>query len=299
MTLAPIALFVYSRPDHATQALSTLRLNPPATDSELFIFSDGPRDAAAAPLVAATRAAVRNVSGFAKVTVIERERNLGLAASIIDGVTQLCERFGRAIVVEDDLRLSPHFLDFMNSALNSYAGNERVMQVSGYMFPIALPATVDSLFLPFTTSWGWATWQRAWRHFDPSMSGYAALEGDAAARRRFNLDGAIDYVSMLDNQRAGRIDSWAIRWYLSVFQRDGLVLYPARSLVGNFGFDGSGVHSGRNTALHRAPAAENAIVRFPDACEVSPLFRQITASLGAKPTIGGRLRRWLGRAAWA
>jgi hypothetical protein len=298
MTLAPISLFVYSRPDHAAQALATLRLNPPAAGSELFIFSDGPRDAAAAPLVEATRAAIRNVPGFAKVNVIERERNLGLANSIADGVTQLCERFGRVIVVEDDLRLSPHFLGFMNAALDSYRGNERVMQVSGYMFPVTLPADVESLFLPFTTSWGWATWQRAWRHFDPAMRGYDALKADAAAQHRFNLDGAIDYVSMLDNQRAGRIDSWAIRWYLSVFQRNGLVLYPAHSLVGNFGFDGSGVHSGRNTALQRPPAAERPVSSFPEACEVSPLFRKITASLGAKPTIGGRLRRWLGRAAW-
>jgi hypothetical protein len=299
MSAAPIALFVYNRPHHAAQALATLRLNPPAAASNLFIFSDGPRDEAAAPLVEATRAAIRDVPGFASVEVIARERNLGLAASIVDGVTQLCERFGRVIVVEDDLRLSPYFLDYMNSALDTYSDEERVMQVSGFMFPVTLPADVESLFLPFTTSWGWATWRRAWNHFDPAMNGFDSLKADPAARLRFNLDGAIDYVAMLENQRAGRIDSWAIRWYLSVFQRNGLVLYPTRSLVGNFGFDGSGVHSGRNDALQRPPAAERPVARFPEQCEVSPLYREIIASLGAKPTIGGRLRRWLGRAVWA
>ena len=176
------------------------------------------------------------------MTVVERSRNLGLANSIIEGVTRLCTERGRVIVVEDDLTVSRHFLEYMNQALDRYADDERVMQVSGYMFPVSLGTETDALFLPLTTSWGWACWQRSWKKFDPGGSGREALSRDPSMRRRFNLDGAYDYAGMLDAQAAGKIDSWAIRWYLSVFLRGGLVLYPARTLVRNLGFDDSGTH---------------------------------------------------------
>jgi len=145
------------------------------------------------------------------------------------------------IVVEDDLEVSPTFLRFMNAGLERYADNDRVMQISGYQFPVELPPR--PLFFSFPTSWGWATWARAWQHFDADAKGYSALAADKALRHHFDLDGSYPYFEMLERQRKGQVDSWAIRWHLSVFMRDGLVLYPGRSLVRNTGFDG-GTHGG-------------------------------------------------------
>ena len=185
---------------------------------------------------------VGDIRGFRALHVVARERNLGLSASIVSGVGALCRDHGRAIVLEDDLLTAPGFLRFMNDTLARYADDSRVMQVSGYMFPVAPDESNRAAFLPLISCWGWGTWQRAWDAYDPDMKGYFTLEADRALRRRFNLDGAYNYFAMLRQQRAGKIDSWGVRWLLSVFMRNGLVLYPPQTLVENIGFDGSGTH---------------------------------------------------------
>lgn len=244
MALAPVALFAYRRPEHTRRALASLARNPEFAHSPLHIFCDGARRADEQAAVDATRAVARVWPHPAKV-LHEAPVNRGLAASIVGGVGELCAAHGRVIAVEDDLVVAPVFLDYMNRALERYADSEQVMQVSGHMFPLELPEScAGAVFLPFTTSWGWATWQRAWAHFDPSMTGFDRLAGSVLLRRRFDLDNSYPYFSMLRKQRAGKIDSWGIRWYLSVFVRDGLVLYPRCSLVSNEGFDGSGTHCG-------------------------------------------------------
>jgi hypothetical protein len=171
-----------------------------------------------------------------------RETNFGLARSIIDGVTRLCQEYGRVIVVEDDLITSPHFLSYMNDALTRYEHEDRVMQVSGYMFPARLGVARQGLFLNFPTSWGWATWKRAWDKFDLKAVAYSVLKDNPEMIHAFNLDGRYDYYSMLQSCLSGRAESWAIRWHLTVFMNKGLVLYPSETLVENIGFDGSGVN---------------------------------------------------------
>jgi hypothetical protein len=243
-TLAPIAFFAFNRPEHTRRALESLAANPLAAQSELFIFCDGPRredDYAAVDQVRQVAAASR---WCGKVNVLSSDKNRGCAESIIYGVTKLCADYGRVIVIEDDLVLSPFFLDFMNSALVRYEHDEQVFEVSGYMFPVSLLGDNEAGFLPFISSWGWATWRRAWQHFDPEMTAYHLLAADPALRRRFDLYGSYPYFAMLEAQRQGLLDSWAIRWYLTVFFFDGLALFPRHSLVSNHGFDGSGTHCG-------------------------------------------------------
>jgi len=242
MRYAPIALFVYNRPWHTQQAIEALKANALAAETSLYVFSDAPRDLAAREPVEQVRTYIKNVTGFSSITIIERETNFGLAKSIIDGVTRLCDEFGRVIVMEDDLMTSPHFLEYMNNALTHYAHDSAVMQVAGYMFPAKLNIDEDALFLPFTSSWGWGTWKRAWQHFDAESTAYARLASEPALRRAFDVEGRYQYFRMLESQRRGETDSWAIRWYLSVFMLHGLTLYPKKSLVRNLGFDGSGVN---------------------------------------------------------
>lgn len=240
--LAPIALFVYKRPRHTQQTLESLAANEGASESELFIFCDGPKRPEDEKAVEEVRRLVKSRQWCGKINIIERDKNLGLANSIISGVTELCDKYGRVIVLEDDLLTSRYFLEYMNAALERYENEERVMQISGYMFPVEIKAETDAIFLPFTTSWGWATWKRAWVVFDKDMSSFEILSKDKALRKAFDLDGSYPYFKMLESQRAGKIDSWAIRWYLSVFLKGGLTLYPAKTLINNIGFDGSGTH---------------------------------------------------------
>lgn len=257
MKLAPIALFVYNRPAHTRQTVEALQKNEFATESELFIFSDAPKKPEAAAAVSEVRQYIRTISGFKSVGIIERDRNWGLANSVIDGVTRLCDEHGRAIVLEDDLLTSTYFLRFMNEALARYQDAPQVMQISGYMFPVKVESGSETFFLPFTTSWGWATWQRAWKYFDPSAAGYQALKNDRAKRKAFDLEGEGGYCKMLESQLRGEIDSWAIRWYLSVFMHNGLVLYPSQALVENTGFDGSGTHCGKHDVAQHHVAGKD------------------------------------------
>jgi len=264
--LAPIALFVYNRPEHARRTVAALKENTLAPESELFVFSDAPKSPAADSAVQAVRKWARGLDGFRSITLVERDTNWGLAKSIISGVTDLCARYGKVIVLEDDLVVSRGFLEYMNRSLENYAESEKVMQVSGYT--LAGGQGSKAFFLPLTTSWGWATWQRAWRHFDQEAKGYATLEQDPVKRKAFDLGGAYPYFEMLAAQLGGKLDSWAILWWLSVFLRDGLVLYPARSLVQNIGFDGSGTH-GRNRAIGPGVDTTGDAIEFPDRVAVS------------------------------
>jgi hypothetical protein len=246
--LAPIALFAYNRPKHLRQVLDGLRRNPEASLSELYVFSDAPKDAAAAEAVDEVRRLIRGAQGFRAVHVVERERNLGLANSIIAGVGELTERFGTVIVLEDDLLPSPGFLRYLNGALTEYRDDVRVVSAHAYVYPVreALPET---FFLRGADCWGWATWVRGWRLFEPD--GRRLLESLRAGglESEFDLDGAYPYMQMLEDQVAGRNDSWAIRWHAAAFLQGLLTLYPGQSQIQNLGADGSGSNVKRTDAF--------------------------------------------------
>lgn len=238
--LAPIALFVFNRLEHTKQTIDALLKNTETGDSDLFIFSDAEKNDGENSGVKQVRDYIQTIIGFKSVTVVAREYNFGLARSIIEGVTSLCQQFGKVIVLEDDLVVSKYFLHYMNHGLSLYEQDVKVMQISGYMFDMELNIHEDALFLPFTTSWGWATWANAWESFDEQALGIQLLRKSKDLRKNFDLDNRYPYFKMLESQQSGKTQSWAIRWYLSVFLKQGLVLFPRKSLVKNIGFDGSG-----------------------------------------------------------
>lgn len=271
---APIALFVFNRPEHTKNSLNALINNPEFAHSHFFVFSDGPRNDNDIARVLAVREVVKAFE-FTNLTLVERSKNIGLANSVITGVTELCNQFGRVIVLEDDLVVSHSFLSYMNRALDRYKYEDRVMQISGYMFDINWEKSEDdsdAFLMPLTTSWGWATWQRAWLKFDCEAAGYFELLKNRKFKREFDLRGAYPYFSMLKKQRKGLVDSWAIRWYLSVFMANGLVLFPRKSLVSNFGFDGSGVHCRNIKTSLSCEITNSQPVIFPDLISIDPCF---------------------------
>lgn len=240
--LAPIVLFVYNRPQHTQKTLEALQKNTLASESELFVYSDAPRNAEAVERVRQVRDLLKNLQGFKSVTIVEREKNWGLANSVIDGVTSILQKFPNIIVLEDDLITSENFLEYMNAALAKYNGYRNVFGISGYSHSNDEEGFPNTYFLKLTSSWGWATWADKWKTFCRDDLMLKKILQDPALLARFNYDNSFDYATMAQFQLQRKIDSWAIYWYASVFIEDGLILYPCKSLLENIGFDGSGVH---------------------------------------------------------
>lgn len=246
MNNAPITLFAYARPDHTRLTIVSLLSNAQASDHDLIVFSDAARTPNKGAAVDEVRAYLSTVSGFRSVTIHHRPHNFGLAKSIISGVTQVLTEHECVIVLEDDMVTSPHFLAYMNDALYHFADDERVISIHGHVYPVqqSLP---EAFFLPGADCWGWATWRRGWRLFNPD--GKALL--DELKRRdlvgAFDFNGAYGFSQMLVGQIEGTNDSWAVRWYASAFLAGKLTLYPGRSLVHNIGNDDSGTHCGTDT----------------------------------------------------
>ncbi|WP_310446590.1 glycosyltransferase family 2 protein [Thiobacillus sp.] len=291
--LAPVVVFAYRRPDHLRNTLTSLMRCEGFEQSPVIVYCDGPRDIEETDSVIATRELARSMLGE-HAEYHFSEVNLGLSRSVIAGVSDVIGRFGRAIVVEDDLELSTSFLTFMNQALDRYANDESIFQVSGYMFDVLeLKAAPSALFLPFTVSWGWATWKRAWDQFDPQATGWEALRTNKVLRRRFNLDGTYDYATMLMRQMAGLRDSWAVRWYWTVFKANGLVVFPPVSLVSNTGFDGSGTHGrGLLRKFSKAkPALSSTDIDLP-----GPVFLDAGLYAQVKQALWWQNGGWIGKA---
>lgn len=239
--VAPIVLFVYNRPWHTKQTIEALQKNELAGESELYIYSDAPKNEEAEEQVKEVRSYIHGIDGFKKVTIIEREKNWGLAASIIDGVTKIAGEYGRIIVLEDDLVTSPYFLRFMNDALEYYEDEKKVWHISGWNYPIDAKETNRVFLWRVMNCWGWATWADRWKFFEKDTE-KLIREFSKEAIKRFNLDGVENFWEQVLLNREGKIDTWAIYWYATIFKQHGLCLNPVRTFVDNIGFDGSGVH---------------------------------------------------------
>lgn len=240
MQIAPIVLFAYNRPWHLAQTVEALRRNELAGLSDLVIYSDGPKNPEDRLKVEEVRKYLRTIEGFKSTKIIEREKNYGLATSIITGVNETIDHYGRIIVLEDDLVTSPYFLRYVNEGLNYYEEEDRVISIVGYIYPVEdLPQT---FFLRGTDCLGWATWKRGWDLFEADGQKLLSELKQRQLTRQFDFNGAYPYTKMLGHQIQGKISSWAIRWHASGFVKGLLTLFPGRSLVSHIGGDGSGTN---------------------------------------------------------
>lgn len=272
---SPIALFAYNRPEHLKKTIESLKENYLSKESELFVFSDGPKNEIDAAQISEVRNYLKTISGFKSVSIIERNRNLGLANSIISGVTEIVNEYGKIIVMEDDLVSSEHFLEYMNEALDFYEKEEKVISIHGYVYPVEeklkkrLP---EIFFIKGADCWGWATWKRGWDLFEPDGRKLLRELEERNLLREFDFEGSYPYSNMLRRQIEGQNDSWAIRWYASAFLRGKLTLYPRESLIKNIGQDNSGTHTGNSQLketilanekieISRIPTEENAAAK--------------------------------------
>lgn len=246
--ILPIAIFCYKRVNHLKQTICSLQTNKLSKNCVLYCFSDGPKKFEDIMHVNKVRKYLKTISDFKNIIIIERESNLGLSTSIISGVSKVLEAHDRVIVLEDDLELSPYFLNYMTDALSLYQDNPEVASIHGYTLPVKTKLP-DTFFLKGADCWGWATWRRAWNTFEQDGEYLLKKLIQKKLTREFDLDGYVGNTQMLKDQIAGKNDSWAIRWHASCFLNNMLTLHPGRSLVKNIGLEGTGQHCVKDLTL--------------------------------------------------
>ncbi len=241
--MSPILLFVYARPEHTQKTIESLLQNKEASFSDLIIFSDAPKNEKSIEKVQFVRKYIQTISGFKSIKIIEQKENLGLAQSIVFGVTNYLAEYETVIVIEDDMLFDINFLEYMNFGLETYKNDDNVASIHGYCYPVN-ENLEETFFLKGADCWGWATWQRAWKHFEKDGEKLKRELIHSKSVWEFNFQGNYWYFEMLERQILAKNDSWAVRWYASTFLKNMYTLYPGKSLVSNQGFDDSGNHSG-------------------------------------------------------
>lgn len=261
MKLAPIIVFCYNRPSHVERTLEALSKNDLADQSVLYIYADGPKENATAEqqqLIADTRMVIRKKLWCKEVHIVEAEKNKGLKANIVGAVTEIVNKYGRVITLEDDIITSIGFLKYMNDALEIYKDDEKVMHISGYMWPHRwhLPETFF-YELPYPGG-GWATWSRAWKHYSDDteeLFHYWNNKWD-----EFNVVGKHLQQQLVDNYE-GKLNTWFIKWHAVMLRMGGLTLYPGISLTNNIGFDETASNCCKTTQFDILKPAEYIEVR--------------------------------------
>jgi hypothetical protein len=246
--LAPIVLFTYNRPIHTKKVLDALSLNLESKRSILYIFCDGPKENASNTNIEninAVRALAKNENRFLKIVVVEQPENKGLANSIIDGVSLVLKDFNTIIVLEDDILPSLGFLEYMNEALYLYENENNVGCIHAWNYNLDNSDYSEStFFIRGADCWGWATWRRSWKLFNSNSKSLLREVKSRNLEYEFDKRGTYEFTKMLQSQIDGKIDSWAIRWYASMFLEGKYCLQPVRSIVRNIGLDNTGVHCG-------------------------------------------------------
>lgn len=247
--LAPIILFVYNRPEHTKKTVDALKKNEFASESVLYVFSDGAKEDATEEQknkIREIRNYIHTITGFKELIIEEAPKNKGLANSVIYGVTKVINKHGKAIVVEDDIVTHPFFLRFMNECLDNYKDRDDIFMIGGYNQRFNFPwwYRKDIYLAHRVCSWGWATWKSRWDKADWAVEEYSFMCKNPKKQTLFNRGGE-DLFPMLTAQMDGKIDSWAIRWEYSLYKFNAVCIRPRFSFVVNCGFDGSGVHCGK------------------------------------------------------
>ncbi|SDL31917.1 hypothetical protein SAMN05421823_105188 [Catalinimonas alkaloidigena] len=237
-----IALFVYSRPDHTEQVLAGLKENG---IDKLYVFADAPACEDDMEGVVKTRKLIDEID-WCEVQKEYKGKNVGLAKSIIRGVSLLFDKgYDRVVVLEDDCVPSNDFVSFMDACFDFYEAVPEVKHISGFGLPLKYKNHNDTYIAPWPCSWGWGTWKECWEECDFNNEvEYKALLSNPSEVKKFNYAGDT-FSSFLQSYLEGRVNSWQIRWYFYLFKNNGRCVWSAHSKITNIGFDGTGVHKVR------------------------------------------------------
>ena len=243
MEKAPIILFAYIRLDTLQKTVLALQNNYLATQSDLFVFVDGPKNEEQKQKQKPLIEFLQSIDGFKSVHIEYSEVNKGLDPSIIAGVSSVIDKYGRAIVLEDDIVTTPNFLDYMNQALKTYESNKKVMSVSGFGLEVLKPKDyiADVYLFGRSTSWGWGTWKDRWDSVDWNISDWNQFKTDKKEIQRFKETGGSDMFSMLESCMDGG-GMWDIRFCYNMFKQNRSSVIPFLSKVENVGFNELATH---------------------------------------------------------
>lgn len=250
---APIIIFAYNRPNVFQQLIESLKANPEFSESEVYIYIDGARDN-----IDGDKENVEKVCKIAEVLTSSNNKlpdsnnvhikasakNNGLAASIIKGVSDVIEKYGKAIVFEDDLCLAPNCLRFMNKGLNKYENDKSIFSICGYTNRFKVPEgyEYDTYVASRSSSWGWATWKDRWDKVDWNLNDWESVRRN---KKAYNKWGGSDCFHMLNSWHDGKTNSWAIRFCYAQFLNKSWSIFPIKSLIKNDGCDGNGTNMKR------------------------------------------------------
>ena len=268
--LAPVVLFTYSRIDHTKKTVESLKTNILASQTKLYIVSDGARGESDMESVRSVREYCKTISGFAEVRLICRKKNFGLGRNIISGLNQIFRKYDRAIILEDDIVTSPMFLSFMNLALNRYKDNTEVMSISGYVAPFDKTDVPDFFFSYWFECWGWATWKKRWEKFERNPRNLIR-NTNRKEIKYINVNGTSPdmWDQVIENYLRRRY-TWAIFNHITICKERGLVLYPRDTYCQNIGFDGTGENCDASNEYHvLLKRSDQKEIVLPKRCNVS------------------------------
>jgi hypothetical protein len=244
---APVILFTYNRLHQSKEVIKSLQLNDLASETDLLIYSDGPKNNNIDIFkVDAVRKFINDVSGFKSIQIIEKEVNIGLFDMVTRGVSEVIKKYHKVIVLEDDIVTSPKFLTYMNEALLRFEPDNEIMSISGYTYPISLDHKYqhDLILSHRTSSWGWATWKDRWESVDFDVDSVKKYYKNYI--KTFSRAGP-DLPSMIKARFREKNKSWAIFFALSHHIQNKYAIMPSKSFCQNIGHDGSGEHCHEST----------------------------------------------------
>jgi hypothetical protein len=246
MESAPVLLLAYNRPEKLSQLIQRIRVLRP---SVLLVSVDGPKISKPGDkdLVLATQKIIQSIDWDVKIETRFREENIGLRLAVQDSVNWAISQYGKVIVIEDDAVPGPQLLDFFNFNLQKFADDQKVMHVSGYNVvpPQNLLSDTGSRFSRYPESFAWATWERAWKHYDENLTWGLESSVRDIAKITGSTTSALRWKLNFHDAAAGRIGSWAYRWISSMWSQNGTTVAPNRNLLSYSGFD-EGTHTVRS-----------------------------------------------------
>ena len=273
-SFAPIIVFAFNRIDCLKNTISSILNNKEARQSDLFVFVDGPRTHKKDENkeVEAVQEYVKSIDGFKSCTYTFSEHNNGLAKSIINGVSSVIKQYGKAIILEDDLALTPNCLSYFNQALEHYQNDKNVFSICGYTNTVKRPNhyAENTYFCTRSSSWGWATWADRWNSVDWKLENWEQVKTTGKA---FNKWGGSDCWHMLNKWHEGKISSWAIRFCYAQFIQNKVSLFPTKSLIGNDGFDGNGTNCKKWSRFQfELDNSNNKDFSWPETTDINPVL---------------------------
>jgi hypothetical protein len=235
-----VALFLFNRPDHTRLVFERIAAARP---ERLFLVADGPRTPAEGELCDSARDVVRRVDWPCEVATDFSKVNLGCRVRVASGVSWVLEQVDEAIILEDDCLPHQSFFPFCLQLLERFRDEDRVMSILGANRQLGRRRTSQSYYFSrHFWPWGWATWRRAWKHYDVEMRRWPQVRSTRRLREAIGDEaGAQHVIANFDLTYRGAIDTWDHQWMLACWLRGGLMVVPEVNLVSNIGF-GRGAH---------------------------------------------------------